>query len=135
MSRKIASLAALGALMAAAAPAVAQDRACFNSREVRNWSAVGDQTLLLRVRTSEYYRIDLSRPVKHIRSPAALLALVSREQTQICHAGDLDPRIMLGPQFSLGLPVAGLHRLTQAEQAAMGETNLPGRHYRRSDRD
>lgn len=135
MSRKIAGLTAIAALMAAAAPALAEGRACFSSREVKNWSAVGDQTLLLRVRTSEYYRIDLSRPVKHIRSPAALLALVSREQRQICNAGDLDPHIMLGPQFSLGLPIAGLHRLTEAEQAAMGETNLPGRHYRRRDHD
>ncbi len=123
-------LIALGALALLATPALAEDRDCFDSRQVNDWAAMGDQTLLLRVRTSDYYRIDLSRPVKHIRSPSAKLALVSREG-RICHAGDLDPRILFGPQFTLGLPVAGLHRLTEAEQAAIGETNLPGRHFRR----
>ncbi|WP_419253059.1 hypothetical protein ACN2C6_15900 [Caulobacter sp. ErkDOM-YI] len=127
-------LIALGALALCAAPALAGERDCFDSRQVNNWAAVGDQTLLLRVGTSDYYQIDLSRPVKHIRSPLAKLALVSREG-RICHVGDLDPRILFGPQFTMGLPVAGLHRLNEAEQAAIGETNLPGRHYRRRNQE
>lgn len=129
--RLIAGLLGIAALALQAGPGQAAERACFDSREVRDWSALGDQTLLLRVRLTDYYRIDLSHPVRHIRSPAAHLALVSHEPAQICQVGDLDARILLSPGFSISLPVSSLQQLDAAAQAAIGETHLPGRHQRR----
>lgn len=119
-------LASLLALAAGSAAMASTPRACFASNEVRDWRPADARTLYLRVRTTDYYRVDLTAPIKLLRSPTASLMVGSRT-LQVCDAADLDLDLTLSSTQRLPLGASGLSRLSAEEIAAIGQENLPGR--------
>jgi len=122
---------ALAASVANAEPRTA--RQCFDSDRVNDWSAAGDQAVYLRVNTADYYRVDLPTPVQQLRRRAPNLIIGSRDG-RVCQPMDLDLGLSVSGMV-LPLGVSKIQRLSAADVAVIGVENLPGRHYRRQDRD
>jgi hypothetical protein len=122
-----AALSCAAATGAIAAEPVARD--CFVGAQVADWVAVDDQTVLLKTQQSDFYRIDLVRPIRQLHSPAARLTVGSKSRT-VCEAGDLDLDLFLTSSMNMSLGVSKLTRLSAEEVAATGTENLPGRRYR-----
>jgi hypothetical protein len=104
-------------------------RDCFVSAQVADWVAVDDQTVLLKTQTSDFYRLDLARPISQLHSPAAQLTVGSRSRT-VCAAADLNLNLFLTASMNMPLRVSKLTKLSADEVAAAGSANLPGRRYR-----
>jgi hypothetical protein len=117
------------ALASAAFAAETAPRDCFNGGEVSELTAVTDQAVFLQLRTGDYYRIDLAKPVKQMRSPTAQLSLTSYGR-KVCNANDLSVYVHFSGDMGLNLGVAKLTKLSAEEVATAGPENLPGRRYR-----
>lgn len=113
---------------ASAAPPSWRD--CFDSGQVADWVAGGDQTVYLRVNASDYYRIDLPTPIRQLRSRSLKLVVGSRDG-RICGVNDLDLGLSLSATQTLSLRAARLTRLSAEDVTAIGLENLPGQYYRR----
>jgi hypothetical protein len=104
-------------------------RECFVGGQVSELTAVTDRAVFLRLRTGDYYRIDLANPVRQLHSPTAQLSVTSYGRT-VCNANDLSIRVHFSGDMGLTLGVAKLTKLSAEEVAAAGPENLPGRRYR-----
>lgn len=118
-------------LTSTAFAAEAAPRDCFDGTRVADWAAVGDQTIFLKTQSSDYYRIDLARPIRQLHSPAARLTVGSNSRT-VCSAKDLNLDLFLTATMNMPLGAAKLTKLSNEEVAAVGPENLPGRRYRGS---
>jgi hypothetical protein len=108
--------------------AEAAPRDCFSGGEVGELTAVTDQAVFLRLRTGDYYRVDLARPVPQMRSPTAQLSVTSYG-SRVCNANDLSVSVHFSGDMGLTLGVARLTKLSDQEIAAFGPEALPGRRY------
>ncbi len=118
---------ASNAFAAGAAKAVARD--CFEGGQVSELTAFTDQAVFLRLRTGDYYRIDLANPVRQLRSPTAQVSVTAYGR-KVCNANDLHVSVHFSGDMDLNLGVAKLTKLTDEDIAAAGPENLPGRRYR-----
>jgi hypothetical protein len=125
----ICAVALTCALTSTAFAAEAAPRDCFDGTRVVDWTAVGDQTVFLKTQTSDYYRIDLARPIRQLHSPAARLTVTSNART-VCGPNDLSVDLFLTSSMNMPLGVAKLTKLSTEDVAAAGPENLPGRRYR-----
>lgn len=130
MHRKILySILGSAALLTFGTTAHAASGACFQASDLRDWSAPNDQTLYLRIRESDYYRVDLTAAVKQLRSTTARLSVTGRGLDRVCDPADLELKLTLSRELLLPLGVEGLTKLSSDDLAAVSATDLPGRHY------
>ncbi|KQZ06481.1 hypothetical protein ASD21_02280 [Caulobacter sp. Root1455] len=123
-----ASLAcALTSAAFAAEPSAARD--CFEGTKVADWVAIDDHTILLKTQQSDFYRIDLARPIRQLNSPAARLNVGSKNR-MVCAAADLNVNLFLTASMNMPLGVSKVTRMSAEEVATAGSANLPGRRYR-----
>lgn len=121
------------ALLAAAAPAFADAaakdaprpaRACFSLSDWSGWSAPDKNTLLMRVRNRDVYRVDLSHGTSQLTSPGVHIVSVVRGSDQVCRPIDLDLRVSDG-SFAMPIMAKSITRLTTEEIAALPKRDRP----------
>lgn len=120
-------LAASGAASAQAqnaAPAPSTD--CFFSSNWSGWSAPGNgDTLLIRVRPNDIYRIQLSPGARVHKTGDRFLVNHLRGGSWICSALDLDLTLADHQGFSQPLIARSMTKLTAEEIAAIPHEDLP----------
>ena len=136
MARFVRLLAA-GLLTAAAiaAPALALDpatkapirRDCFNLSDWNGWSAPDKNTVLLRVRHRDVYRLDLAYGSNQLTSPSSHLVSVARGGNRICQPLDLDLRVAdsFDPLGGVSIRARTITKLTAEEIAAIPKKDRP----------
>ena len=119
------------AVTSTAFAAEAAPRDCFDGGQVSELTAFTDQAVFLRLRTGDYYRVDLAHPTPQLHSPTAQLSVTAYGR-KVCNANDLSVSVHFSGDMGLNLGVAKLTKLSNEEVAAAGPENLPGRRYRGS---
>jgi len=134
---KLTSKGALGAgllvalAVTAGAPASAETRAapvkrdCFYLSDWDGWSAPDRDTLLLRVRNREVYRVDLHRGTNQLDWPGTHLVSVVRGSDRVCHPNDLDLSVADTSGFSIPIRAKAITKLSAAEKAALSKRDRP----------
>ena len=99
---------------------------CFFSSNWSGWSAPGDgDTLLLRVRPNDVYRVELA-PGTHVhRTGDRFLVNELRGGSWVCSALDLDLTLSDHQGFSQPLIARSLTKLSAEEVAAIPRADLP----------
>lgn len=121
------------ALLVAAAPALADSpaaapkpaRACFSLSDWSGWSAPDKDTLLMRVRNREVYRVDLSHGTSQLTSPGVHIVSIVRGSDQVCRPIDLDLRVSDGMGFAMPIMAKSITRLSAEEVAALPKRDRP----------
>ncbi len=121
-------------LMAAAAPALADApakdaapkpaRACFSLSDWQGWSAPDKDTLLMRVRNRDVYRVELSHGTNQLTSPGVHIVSIVRGTDQVCRPIDLDLRVSDG-HFAMPIMAKTITKLTKEEVAALPKRDRP----------
>jgi hypothetical protein len=122
-------------LMAAAAPALADSpakdaapkpaRTCFSLSDWSGWSAPNKDTLLMRVRNRDVYRVDLSHGTSQLTSPGVHIVSIVRGSDQVCAPIDLDLRVSDSMGFAMPIMAKSITRLTTEEIAALPKRDRP----------
>jgi hypothetical protein len=123
----------LTTVLLAAAPALADSppaapkpaRACFSLSDWSGWSAPDKDTLLMRVRNRDVYRVDLSHGTSQLTSPGVHIVSIVRGSDQICRPIDLDLRVSDGMGFAMPIMAKSITRLTTEEVAALPKRDRP----------
>ena len=123
------------ALLALAAPAFADDpaappapkpaRECFALSDWDGWSAPDRNTLYMKVRHRDVYRVDLSHGTSMLTSPGVHLVSVVRGIDTVCHPLDLDLRVSDGFGAPLPIMAKSIHKLSKDEIAALPKKDRP----------
>jgi hypothetical protein len=123
------------ALLAAAAPAFADSaakdaapapaRTCFSLSDWSGWSAPDKDTLLMRVRNRDVYRVDLSHGTSQLTSPGVHIVSIVRGSDQVCRPIDLDLRVADSMGFAMPIMAKSITRLTTEEIAALPKRDRP----------
>ena len=121
-------------LLAAAAPALADApakdaapkpaRACFSLSDWQGWSAPDKDTLLMRVRNRDVYRVELSHGTNQLTSPGVHIVSIVRGTDQVCRPIDLDLRVSDG-HFAMPIMAKTITKLTKEEVAALPKRDRP----------
>ena len=114
------ALADIAAPDAAAKPA----RVCFSLSDWQGWSAPDRDTLLMRVRNRDVYRVELSHGTSQLTSPGVHLVSVVRGIDQVCRPHDLDLRVSDG-MFAMPIMAKSITKLTKEEIAALPKRDRP----------
>jgi hypothetical protein len=107
--------------------------ACFDQADWRAWSTTDGQTVYLRVKTQDIYRVDLPTPINDLLASSALLSMSrgADGSSHVCAPIDLNMRVSnAGSVRSLG--VSSLRKLSVEEVAAIPIEALPTRYGRAS---
>lgn len=114
-------LAALAATGARAADSGSAPRpSCFSSRDFENWKAPDASTILIRVRSNRFYRLDLAGKCQELLFPGAYLVTKFQGSNYICSALDWDLHVrQTGVGGSVGCIVKNMTELSPAEVAAI----------------
>ena len=119
-------LVAAPALAAPDAAATAKPaRSCFMLSDWDGWSAPNKDTLYLKVRNRDVYRVDLSHGTSQLTSPGVHLVSVVRGSDQICHPLDLDLRVSDGMGFAMPIMAKTITKLSTEEVAALPKKDRP----------
>lgn len=127
----LAIAAGLGATAASAAQgdaptkAVKPARQCFYLSDWRGWSAPDKNTLYLKVRNREVYRVDLSYGSNQLTWPGSHLVSVVRGTDSICQPLDLDLRVSDGTGFSIPIRAKSITKLTPEQIQALPKKDRP----------
>ena len=118
-------------LLAAAAPALAATpdapkpaRSCFSLSDWQGWSAPDRDTLYMKVRNRDVYRVELSHGTNQLTSPGVHLVSVTRGVDSICRPIDLDLRVSDG-HFAMPIMAKSITKLTKEEIAALPKKDRP----------
>jgi hypothetical protein len=99
---------------------------CFNDSDVSAWHAPDNRTIYLRVFTSRYYRIDLTRECSPLRWPDARLITHAHGSDLVCSPVDLDLKASEGPgDIPEPCFVKAITQLSPAEAAALPKSAKP----------
>jgi hypothetical protein len=99
---------------------------CFRDSDIAGWVAPDPQTLILRVTTNRYYRVDLAHECSPLRMPDARLITHTHGSDMICTPLDFDLRAAEGlDQFSEPCFVKSISRLGPDEVAALPKRAKP----------
>lgn len=120
-------------LAAATAPALAETakdaprpaRSCFYLSDWDGWSAPDRDTLYLRVRNREVYRVDLSHGTSQLTAPGVHLVSIVRGSDSVCRPMDLNLRVSDGSGFALPIMAKTITKLTPEEVAAIPKRDRP----------
>jgi len=129
-----APLALGGPAAAQDAPAAAQDsaakpakppRQCFYLSDWRGWSAPNKDTLYLKVRGKDVYRVDLAYGSSQLTWPGSHLVSIVRGVDSVCSPLDLDLRVSDGFGFAIPIRAKTITKLTPEQIAAMPKKDRP----------
>jgi hypothetical protein len=122
-------------LLAAAAPALADPaakdaaprkaRPCFSLSDWDGWSAPDKNTLYMKVRHRDVYRVDLSHGTNQLTSPGVHLVSIVRGDNTVCRPIDLDLRVSDGYGMSMPIMAKAITQLTPDEIAALPKKHRP----------
>jgi hypothetical protein len=108
-----AALAAQGDAQAQmGAKAVKPARQCFYLSDWRGWTAPDKDTLYMKVRGRDVYRVDLSWGSNQLTWPGTHLVSIVRGSDSICAPLDLDLRVSDGMGFSMPIRAKTITKLT-----------------------
>jgi hypothetical protein len=115
----------LGACVATAQPQAAPmpvpAKRCFVINQLEGWRAPDAKTIIIRVRMSDYYRLDLSASCSLLTTPGAHLITKTSGPDTVCSAVDWDLAVSQGPPGNIPehCIVKAMTRLTPDEVAAI----------------
>jgi hypothetical protein len=107
------------------APVTKPARTCFYLSDWDGWSAPDKNTLYLKVRNRDVYRVDLSHGTNQLTSPGVHLVSVVRGTDQICRPLDLDLRVSDGFGFAMPIMAKAITKLSTEEIAALPKKDRP----------
>ena len=108
-----------------AAPATKPARSCFYLSDWSGWSAPDKNTLYLKVRNRDVYRVDLSHGTNQLTSPGVHLVSIVRGADSICAPLDLDLRVSDGFGFAMPIRAKTITKLSTEEIAAIPKKDRP----------
>lgn len=114
---------------AAAQPAAAKPaktpRQCFYLSDWRGWTAPDKDTLYLKVRGKDVYKVDLAYGTNQLTWPGTHLVSVIRGVDSVCSPLDLDLRVSDG--FGMAIPIRAktITKLTPEQVAAIPKKYQP----------
>ena len=121
-------IAALMGLAAAAGSGVAAQaataNACFYSRDITNWRAVGDKQVNLEINSRDVYRLDLATPCSQLAFAHQTLILDARGAGGPVCANSLAD-IIVPHQGGLRCPVQTITKLSKEEAKALPKKEQP----------
>jgi uncharacterized protein DUF6491 len=125
-------LALVALIAAVTGPALAQpaeapkSASCFFVTDFDTWRPRDTRTLIIRVRTSNYYRLDLAQECPAATWPGAHLIMNVRGPNTICTALDWDLRVSTNPNGMITpCIVKTMTLMTPAEVAALPKGAKP----------
>jgi hypothetical protein len=127
----LAIAAGLSATAASAAQGDAQAkpakpaRQCFYLSDWRGWTAPDKDTLYMKVRGRDVYRVDLSWGSNQLTWPGTHLVSIVRGSDSICAPLDLDLRVADGSGFSMPIRAKTITKLTPEEVKAIPKKYQP----------
>lgn len=100
-------------------------RQCFYMSDWQGWSAPDKDTLYMKVRGREVYRVDLAYGSNQLTWPGTHLVSVVRGPDSVCHPLDLDLRV--ADDFGMGIPIRAksITKLTPEEIKALPKKYRP----------
>lgn len=100
-------------------------RQCFYLSDWRGWSAPDRNTLYMKVRGKDVYRVDLAYGTNQLTWPGTHLVSVVRGPDSVCHPLDLDLRVSDG--FGIPMPIRAktITKLTPEEIQALPKKYRP----------
>jgi len=110
---------------APAAPAAKPARTCFYLSDWHGWSAPDRDTLYLKVRAKDVYRLDLSHGSSQLQWPGSHLVSVVRGSDRICSPIDLDLSVSDGYSMSIPIRAKTITKMTPEEIAAIPKKYRP----------
>ena len=122
----IAGFSGLAASAQDAAPAPAKPaRQCFYLSDWRGWTAPDKNTLYMKVRGRDVYRVDLAWGSNQLTWPGSHLVSVVRGSDSICQPLDLDLRVSDGMGFAVPIRAKAITKLTPDEIKAIPKKYQP----------
>jgi hypothetical protein len=119
-----ATLASTAQADSPADPAPKPARTCFSLSDWQGWSAPDRDTLYMKVRNRDVYRVELSHGTNQLTSPGVHLVSVVRGIDQVCRPHDLDLRVSDG-MFAMPIMAKSITKLTKEEIAALPKRDRP----------
>lgn len=127
------AIAGLGAASGASAASTTDDmakpakapRQCFYLSDWRGWTAPDKDTLYLKVRGRDVYRVDLAYGSNQLTWPGTHLVSIVRGPDSICHPLDLDLRVSDGMGFAVPIRAKAITKLTPDEIKAIPKKYQP----------
>ncbi|MBI1686023.1 DUF6491 family protein [Caulobacter hibisci] len=107
-----------------AAPQKAK-RQCFQLSDWQGWSAPDKNTLYMKVRNRDVYRVDLSWGTNQLTSPGSYLISTVRGIDTVCAPLDLDLKVADGSGFAMPIRAKTITKLTPEEIAALPKKDRP----------
>jgi hypothetical protein len=100
-------------------------RQCFYLSDWRGWTAPNRDTLYLKVRGKDVYRVDLAYGSSQLTSPGTHLVSVVRGVDSVCSPLDLDLRVSDG--FGMPMPIRAktITKLTPEQIALIPKKDRP----------
>lgn len=100
-------------------------RQCFYLSDWRGWTAPDKNTLYMKVRGRDVYRVDLAYGSNQLTWPGSHLVSVVRGPDSVCHPLDLDLRVSDGFGFAMLIRAKAITKLTPEEIAALPKKDRP----------
>lgn len=100
-------------------------RQCFYLSDWRGWTAPDKNTLYMKVRGRDVYRVDLAYGSNQLTWPGSHLVSVVRGPDSVCHPLDLDLRVSDGFGFAMPIRAKAITKLTPEEIAALPKKSRP----------
>jgi hypothetical protein len=109
----------------AAAKPAKPPRQCFYLSDWRGWTAPDKNTLYLKVRGRDVYRVDLAYGSNQLTWPGNHLVSVVRGTDSICSPLDLDLRVSDGMGFAMPIRAKTITKLTPEQIQAIPKKYQP----------
>jgi hypothetical protein len=131
---------AISAPLALSGPAAAQDapapqaaatkpakppRQCFYLSDWRGWTAPNKDTLYLKVRGKDVYKVDLAYGSNQLTWPGSHLVSIVRGVDSVCSPLDLDLRVSDGFGMSIPIRAKTITKLTPEQIALIPKKDRP----------
>lgn len=100
-------------------------RQCFYLSDWRGWTAPDKNTLYLKVRGRDVYRVDLAWGSNQLTWPGNHLVSVVRGTDSVCSPIDLDLRVSDGTGFAMPIRAKAITKLTPEQIQAIPKKYQP----------
>jgi len=107
------------------AKAIKPARQCFYLSDWRGWTAPNKDTLYMKVRGRDVYRVDLAFGSNQLTWPGTHLVSIVRGTDSICHPLDLDLRVGDGLGPAIPIRAKTITKLTPEQIAALPKKDRP----------
>ncbi|MFT4254714.1 MAG: DUF6491 family protein [Caulobacter sp.] len=123
----VGTLLAAPTLAAAEEPAAPQkaQRQCFQLSDWQGWSAPDKNTLYMKVRNRDVYKVDLAWGSNQLTWPGNFLISTVRGIDTVCNPIDLDLKVSDSSGFAMPIRAKTITKLTPEEIAAIPKKDRP----------